>query len=106
MPYFQQTPDFLFEHNATNRHKRGGERQEVTIDTQLSICYFSNVKRKRGSRGPKPLGIDIRVIVTLDEATRAELEQESDISKMRITEIGRAAIKQYLAEKKKERAGV
>jgi hypothetical protein len=64
------------------------------------------VKRKKGSRGPKPLGIDIRVIVTLDEETRAELEQEATVSKMRITEIGRVAIKQYLAEKKKERAGV
>jgi hypothetical protein len=64
------------------------------------------VKRKKGSRGPKPLGIDIRVIVTLDEETRAELEQEATVSKMRITEIGRAAIKQYLVEKKRERAGV
>jgi hypothetical protein len=62
--------------------------------------------KAKGTRGPKPLGIDIRIIVTLDQATRAELDEEATVSQMRITEIGRAAIKQYLSQKKKERTGI
>jgi hypothetical protein len=68
----------------------------------------TNIQRskKKGSRGPKALGIHYRVIVTLDKETLDKLEKERDVSKMRVTEIGRQAIIDYLAAKEKARATV
>jgi hypothetical protein len=64
-----------------------------------------NIARKKvGKRGPKRLGINYRIVVTIDKETNDKLELERDLSKMRITEIGRRAIVDYLAAREKERA--
>lgn len=69
----------------------------------------SNIKKPKKTKsqhGPKPLGIHFRVIVTMDEATLKRLEAERDISKMRVTEICRLALINYLDAKERDQAQV
>jgi hypothetical protein len=58
---------------------------------------------KKSKPGPKPQGLEKRLLVLMNDATFAELEEESRISGDPMSVIGRRAIIEYIAAKKRTR---
>ena len=62
------------------------------------------VVARKNKPGPKPQGLEKRLLVLMNDAAFAELEEESRLSGDPMSVIGRRAIIEYVATRKRERA--